>query len=279
MAEHQGAALDDEVARERARGGIVGPEEQSTLPRLDQSVGRSRTRTQAGAALRDRPEQHQGAGAGAGRIGGGEDRAIADGRRAGGAEPAGAEAAGRTVDQVEGGVRADAQGLRRGDHCAELRGEGVDGRRGRRREGVVVGDEGRAVEAIGGGRHRVRGIKPRRIGHAQGAPGVGSGIEQAIAATSRTVVDLIDDGMKAGGQRDGYRSYFREGMAGQRIGVDRIAVDIQGEAVVRARTEGIGAGSGDLEETGERRQTGNKAAGSRSGAIREITVTQSGDLR
>ena len=279
MAEHQSSALDDEVARERARGGIVGPEEQSALPRLDQSVGRSRTRTQAGAALRDRPEQHQGAGAGAGRIGGGEDRAIADSRRAGGAEPAGAEAAGRTIDQVEGGVRADAQGLRRGDHCAELRREGIDRRRGRRREGVVVGDEGRAVEAIGGGRHRVRGIKPRRIGHAQGAPGVGSGIEQAISAAAGTVVDLIDDGMKAGGQRDGYRSYFREGMAGQRIGVDRITVDIQGEAVIRAGAESVGTGSGHLKETGERRQAGNKAAGSRSGAIREITVTQSGDLR
>ena len=184
-------------------------------------------------------------------VGGGEDDARAERDGAVRAEPAGAEAAVATVDDVEDGVVADDEGERagtldaggvdligrhRGGNGAELGAEGVHrGRAAREVEGVT--DDGRAIVAVGG-RGRRRGVEHLVRGDGlEVIPRVGSGIEQPIASGACAITDLIDDGMEAGRERGAHRGGTVDDRAAETIARDGYAVDEEGHAVVRSGPE------------------------------------------
>ena len=99
--------MDGQVAREGAGRGIVAAKDQRALAGLDERTAGADAGGEAGAALGDRPDEVQRAGARVGGVGGGEDDARAERDGAIRAEPARAETAVATIDDVEDGVVAD----------------------------------------------------------------------------------------------------------------------------------------------------------------------------
>ena len=209
--------MDDQEAGEGR--GVVGAEGQSALPCLDQRGGRADTGRQGRAGLRDGSDEVQGASARGRGVGRGEDDARADRSRRSRAEVAVAEAAVRTVEDVEDRVIAEREGLGRIDHHAEDRAEGVDGRRGRGSHAVIVVHDRRAVIEISGGRSSGRG---EDVAAADGleAGRIGARVQEAVASARAAVGKLVGDEVIAGGQgnRDG-------GNIGERVAEGPVAED------------------------------------------------------
>ena len=82
--------------------------------------------------------------------------------------------------------------------------------------------------------------------------------------------------MVAGVERHGDGSDVQHAMPGSGVGVHRVAVDVEGEAVIRAGTESVSAGRGDFEEAAESGEALNRGPGHGERTVGEVAVTETG---